>query len=75
MTSNTHRAPSRAPLLLLLVPAAAFMAVPLYNRVTPQILGVPFFHAWLFAWLPLTAAITWFVHLRLGHEAPAGDAP
>jgi hypothetical protein len=48
--------------LLLLLPFIGLLAVPLYNRETPEFLGFPFFYWYLFAWVPLTSALIWFVN-------------
>ena len=41
--------------LCLLLPYLAFAWVPFYNRIEPQLLGVPFFYWWQMAWVVLTA--------------------
>jgi Protein of unknown function (DUF3311) len=43
--------------LLLLVPFAALLWVPLYNRVDPMLFGVPFFYWYQFMWVILTSLI------------------
>ncbi|HJR11689.1 MAG TPA: DUF3311 domain-containing protein [Rhodanobacteraceae bacterium] len=48
--------------LALLLPFIALLWVPFYNRVQPTLAGFPFFYVWLFAWIVLTAALTWMVH-------------
>jgi hypothetical protein len=48
--------------LVLLIPFAAVLWVPFYNRIHPTIAGFPFFYVWLFAWVVLTALLTWLVH-------------
>jgi Protein of unknown function (DUF3311) len=49
--------PSRTALLLALVPFAAMcFSVPLWDRVHPMILGLPFNLSWLIAWIVLTSA-------------------
>ncbi|HET7562096.1 MAG TPA: DUF3311 domain-containing protein [Rhodanobacteraceae bacterium] len=48
--------------LLLLVPFAALLWPPLYNRIEPTIAGFPFFYTWQFAWVVLAALLTWLVH-------------
>lgn len=47
--------------LLLLLPFAALLAVPLYNRATPTLGGVPFFYWYQMAWIPGTAVVTFLV--------------
>jgi hypothetical protein len=41
--------------LLLLLPYAAFFAVPFYNRIAPEFLGIPFFYWWQVLWVIGTA--------------------
>ncbi|HVV28902.1 MAG TPA: DUF3311 domain-containing protein [Rhizomicrobium sp.] len=41
--------------LCLLIPYAAFAWVPFYNRIAPQLLGIPFFYWWQMVWIILTA--------------------
>lgn len=53
---------ARAVRGLLLLPFLGLLAVPLYNRETPALLGFPFFFWYLFAWVPLTSALIAIVH-------------
>ncbi|MBS0431054.1 MAG: DUF3311 domain-containing protein [Proteobacteria bacterium] len=46
---------------LLLLPFLALLAVPIYNRAEPTIAGFPFFYVWMFAWIVLSALLTWIV--------------
>jgi len=41
--------------LLLLIPYAAFIWVPFYNRIEPRLAGIPFFYWWQIAGIFLTA--------------------
>ncbi len=41
--------------LILLIPYVAFLWVPLYNRIEPEIFGIPFFYWWQLLWIVLTA--------------------
>ncbi|ONI80793.1 hypothetical protein ALI22I_42320 [Saccharothrix sp. ALI-22-I] len=47
--------PSPVTVALLVLPALAAVAVPLYARVTPRLAGVPFFYWYQFGCLLLTA--------------------
>ena len=47
---------------LLLIPFAATLIVPLYNRGEPALWGVPFFYWYLLAWIPLSSVLTLFVY-------------
>jgi hypothetical protein len=48
--------------VLLLLPCAAFICVPLYNRVTPTLCGVPFFYWYQLAWVVLSAVAVGIVY-------------
>ncbi len=48
--------------LLLLVPFAAVLWPPIYNRVEPSLAGIPFFYWYQLAWVFITAFILWFVY-------------
>ena len=50
--------------LMLLVPYVAFFWVPFYNRIEPQLLGIPFFYWWQILWVVLTAACIVPVYLH-----------
>lgn len=47
--------------LLLLLPFIGLLAVPFYNHEEPSLLGFPFFYWYLFAWVPVTSLLIWFV--------------
>jgi hypothetical protein len=54
------KAPSPLALLLGLIPFAAMcFSVPLWDRLDPMILGVPFNLAWLLCWIVLTSLCMW----------------
>jgi hypothetical protein len=55
----------RRSLLLLLIPFAATLIVPLYNRSEPVLWGFPFFYWYLFAWIPLASLLTYAVYRGL----------
>lgn len=49
--------------LLLLIPYVAMMWVPSYNRIEPQIAGIPFFYWYQLLWIVIGALIllpVWF---------------
>jgi uncharacterized protein DUF3311 len=59
---RTFRAnrPSPGAILLGLIPfAAACFSVPLWDRVYPMVLGLPFNFFWLISWLLLTPLCMW----------------
>jgi hypothetical protein len=41
--------------LILAIPYIAFAWVPFYDRVDPQLMGIPFFYWWQLVWIVLTA--------------------
>jgi hypothetical protein len=43
--------------LLLFLPYIAMMWVPSYNRIAPEIAGVPFFYWYQLVWIVLGAAL------------------
>ena len=45
--------------LLLLMPYAAMLWVPIYNRAAPQIAGIPFFYWYQLLWIPLGSLLLW----------------
>jgi len=54
------RKPSIGALLLALIPFAAMcFSVPLWDRLDPMILGLPFNLAWLIAWIGVSSLCLW----------------
>jgi uncharacterized protein DUF3311 len=49
--------------LLLLIPYAAMLWVPFYNRVEPSFAGIPFFYWYQMAWIVLGVAVMLPVYL------------
>lgn len=50
--------PSIASILVALVPFFGMcFSVPLWDRLTPRVLGLPFNMFWILAWLALTPAL------------------
>ncbi|HWA91569.1 MAG TPA: DUF3311 domain-containing protein [Rhizomicrobium sp.] len=47
----------RLAYLLLLVPFAAMLWVPSYNRIEPELAGIPFFYWYQLLWIVLGALI------------------
>jgi hypothetical protein len=46
---------------LLILPAIGLLCPAIYARATPALFGFPFFYWYQFAWVFLTAAISWLV--------------
>ena len=52
--------PTTGALLLALIPFTAMcFSVPLWDRVTPMVLGLPFNLFWLTAWIVLSPLCMW----------------
>lgn len=45
-------------ILVFLLIAGVALWVPLYNRVTPELAGIPFFYWFQFVWIIVTAVAT-----------------
>jgi hypothetical protein len=59
--------------LLLAVPFLGLLYPPLYATEDPEQFGFPFFYWYQFAWVPLTAGITYFVYRKTRpRERPTG---
>jgi membrane protein implicated in regulation of membrane protease activity len=48
--------------LLLLLPCAAMLWVPSYNRAAPVIAGIPFFYWYQLLWIPLGSLLLWLAY-------------
>jgi hypothetical protein len=51
------------PRLLFLIPFIAVLWVPFYNRVEPELGGIPFFYWYQLGWILLGAVIVLLVHV------------
>jgi hypothetical protein len=58
--------------LLLALPFLGLLYPPLYAAEDPELFGFPFFYWYQFAWVPLTAGLTYFVYRK---TRPAERAP
>lgn len=57
------RIPSWRAVAIAMVPFAGIcFSVPLWDRVHPMILGIPFNMAWLLAWIPITSVCLALAH-------------
>ena len=50
--------------LFLVIPYAAWAWVPFYNRIQPELFGIPFFYWWQIFGIFLTAACIYPVYLH-----------
>ncbi len=61
--------------LLLIIPTAVLLDVPLYNRMDPQFLGLPFFWWFQGLWLVIAAIMYIIAALILGrYDEDRSDA-
>jgi hypothetical protein len=65
VTKRDRPARSRWWYLLLLLPFIGLLWVPIYATAEPELWGFPFFYWYQFAWVPLTAFITWIVYRKV----------
>jgi hypothetical protein len=49
---------------LFVIPLVATLVPQLYNKISPELFGIPFFYWYLLLWVPLTVALTVFVYRR-----------
>lgn len=49
-------------LIMLGLPFVGLLCVPLYARVEPEVFGMPFFYAYQFGWILLSASLTGLVY-------------
>ena len=75
MQPDSRTTRSRLWYLLLAVPFVALLWVPFYAREGPELFNVPFFYWYQFAWVPITAVLTWLVYVATRPPAAAGAVP
>ncbi|MHB1566360.1 MAG: DUF3311 domain-containing protein [Acidiferrobacter sp.] len=58
--------------VLLILPFVALLWVPFYNKITPTLLGFPFFYWYQLAWVPLSVLLSGIVYLltKPAHSHP-----
>lgn len=62
-------------LLLASIPFLAIcFSVPLWDRVYPIVLGLPFNMFWLITWMPLTSLCMWGIY-RVRASGRTGERP
>ena len=67
MTGPARKRRFRLIHLLLLLPFVAILWVPSYNRLAPEIAGIPFFYWYQLLWVPITVLLIWTVYRRVSH--------
>jgi len=63
------------PYFLLIIPFVALLWVPFYNRIDPNLWGIPFFYWYQFLWVILTSLLIIAVHHLTGDPRTDADAP
>ncbi len=66
-TGKVTRRRGHASLLLLLIPVFALVFPGLYNRVTPTLLGFPFFYWYQLVWVFLATGVLILVYTVRKH--------
>ena len=54
MSKLTVRPLGWLQVVLLAIPCVAVLVVPFFNRVEPELWGIPFFYWWQMLWVPLS---------------------
>jgi hypothetical protein len=65
VTEHQRPARSRGWYALLVLPYIGLLWVPIYAREDPELFGFPFFYWYQFAWVPLTAVLTFIVYRKV----------
>jgi Protein of unknown function (DUF3311) len=65
VAEHTRPARSHRRYLLLLLPYAGLLWVPIYATDEPELWGFPFFYWYQFAWVPVTALLIWTVYRKV----------
>jgi hypothetical protein len=55
---------------LLIVPYAAVLWVPFYNRARPELFGIPFFYWYQLLWIPLGSVLLLLAYLASRQKGP-----
>jgi hypothetical protein len=74
---ETAKRPAPAAILLALIPFAAIcFSVPLWDRVEPMLLGIPFNLCWLISWIVLSPVCMWGAyHVETARRPKDGETP
>jgi membrane protein implicated in regulation of membrane protease activity len=64
MNFPINRKPNVLWMVLLLAPFVGVLWVPFFNRVTPEIWGIPFFFWYQFLWVVISAVVTALVYFK-----------
>lgn len=61
-----------AAAILLALPLAALLAVPVYSRHDPVLWGFPFFYWWQFLWMFVGSGTTYLAYVLIRRARGAG---
>lgn len=61
-SSSNVRGLGPLQVVLLAIPCIAVLIVPWFNRVDPEIAGIPFFYWWQMLWVPLSGVFIAIVY-------------
>ncbi len=61
-SSSNVRGLGPLQVVLLAIPCIAVLIVPWFNRVDPEIAGIPFFYWWQMLWVPLSGVFIGIVY-------------
>lgn len=64
MNFSNNRKPNAWWMVLLLAPFVGVLWVPFFNRVNPEISGIPFFFWYQFLWVVISAVVTALVYFK-----------
>ena len=59
--------------LLLAIPCVAVLIVPFFNRVEPELWGIPFFYWWQMLWVPLSGVFVALVYRTVVVKSAEGE--
>lgn len=63
----------RAWYLLLIIPLIGVLIPTFYNKLEPELAGIPFFYWYQMLWIPLSVGITVLVYIKT-REQDVDDA-
>ncbi len=73
MSKTSARPLGWLQVLLLAVPCVAVLIVPFFNRVEPELWGIPFFYWWQLLWVPLSGAFIGVVYKMVAGKRGEGQ--
>lgn len=73
MSKLTVRPLGWPQVVLLAIPCVAVLVVPFFNRVEPQLWGIPFFYWWQMLWVPLSGVFVALVYRKVVVKRAEGE--